>query len=158
MKVIENFLSKEDFNKIESSIINPFFPWFLQNGVNKSKDGNMQLIHIFFSEEAYVNSSYFDLIKPILKKLSVKSLLRVKANLLHKTEKIIEHGFHRDFPYENNTAIFYLNTNNGYTKFKNKKIIKSEKNKLVDFNSSLEHTGSTCTDEDYRIVINFNYF
>jgi hypothetical protein len=93
-----------------------------------------------------------------LKKLSVKSLLRVKANLLHKTEKTIEHGFHRDFPYENNTAIFYLNTNNGYTKFKNKKIIKSEKNKLVDFNSSLEHTGSTCTDEDYRIVINFNYF
>ena len=158
MKVIENFLSKEEFNKIESNIISPFFPWFLQNGVNKSKDGSTQLIHIFFSEEAYVNSSYFDLIKPILKKLSVKSLLRVKANLLHKTEKIIEHGFHRDFPYENNTAIFYLNTNNGYTKFKNKKIIKSDKNKLVDFNSSLEHTGSTCTDEDYRIVINFNYF
>ena len=116
MKVIENFLSKEEFNKIESNIISPFFPWFLQNGVNKSKDGSTQLIHIFFSEEAYVNSSYFDLIKPILKKLSVKSLLRVKANLLHKTEKIIEHGFHRDFPYENNTAIFYLNTNNGIKK------------------------------------------
>lgn len=158
MKVIENFLPKEEFNKIESTIINPFFPWFMQNGVNNSKDGSIQFLHTFFSEEAYVNSPYFDLIKPILKKLEIKSLLRVKANLLQKTEKTIEHGFHTDFPYNNSTAIFYINTNNGYTKFKNKKIIKSEKNKLVYFNSNLEHTGSTCTDEDYRIVINFNYF
>jgi hypothetical protein len=55
------------------------------------------------------------------------------------------------------TGIFYINTNNGYTKFKNKKLIKSEENKLIFFDSSKEHTGTTCTDELFRIVINFVY-
>jgi hypothetical protein len=54
-----------------------------------------------------------------------------------------------------NTGILYINTNNGYTKFKNGKKIKSKKNQYVEFDSKLEHTGSTCTDEDRRIVINF---
>ena len=37
-----------------------------------------------------------------------------------------------------------------------KKII-SEENKLIEFNSALEHTGSSCTDKSRRVVINFNY-
>lgn len=45
----------------------------------------------------------------------------------------------------------------GYTKFENKKIVKSEENKIVIFNSNLKHTGSTCTDQDIRMVININY-
>ena len=87
------------------------------------------------------------------------TLVRAKANLLFKTDKIYEHGMHTDF--ENNTkvttGIFYVNTNDGYTKFKNGTIINSEQNKYVEFDGNLEHTGSTCTNSKYRIVINFNY-
>ena len=36
--------------------------------------------------------------------------------------------------------------------------ITSEKNKLVMFNSDTEHASTTCTNKDYRIVLNFNYF
>jgi hypothetical protein len=158
MKIIKNFLPKEDFEKIKATMTNPFFPWYLNDGVNLEKDGYIQFTHIFFNNTSYVNSSHFNLIEPILKKLKIKALLRVKANLLHRTEKIIEHGYHTDFNYENTTAIFYINTNNGYTKFKNKKLCKSEENKLVYFDSKLEHTGSTCTDKNYRIVLNINYF
>ena len=43
------------------------------------------------------------------------------------------------------------------TKFSNGEIVKSEENKYVEFDSQLEHTGTSCTDQDYRIVINFNY-
>ena len=35
--------------------------------------------------------------------------------------------------------------------------IKSEENKYVEFNSTIEHTGSSCTNQNRRIVINFNY-
>jgi membrane peptidoglycan carboxypeptidase len=56
------------------------------------------------------------------------------------------------------TSIFYINSNNGYTRFKNKKMIKSKENRLLSFNTDMEHTGSTCTDENVRIVINLNYF
>ena len=37
------------------------------------------------------------------------------------------------------------------------KKIKSEENKYVEFDSSLKHTGTTCTDQKRRVVINFNY-
>ena len=35
--------------------------------------------------------------------------------------------------------------------------VKSVANRMVIFNSSLEHTGFSCTDEKIRIVINFNW-
>jgi len=158
MKIINNFLKETEFNKIKLGITDQFFPWYLQDGVVTPKDNHTQFCHTFYAPKLYVNSPYFNLIVPILEKLKIKSLIRIKANLICKNSKIIEHGYHTDFDYNNTTAIFYINTNNGYTKFKNKKICKSEENKLVYFDSNLEHTGSTCTDEEYRIVLNLNYF
>ena len=78
-----------------------------------------------------------------------------------ETQKIIEHGFHIDNPIsktsKQKTAILYINTNNGYTKFKKLKV-NSEENKMIIFNSKEEHTGSSCTDQEFRVVINFNYY
>ena len=68
------------------------------------------------------------------------------------------HGYHTDFPFECKTAIFYINSNNGLTLFKNGQIIESVENRMVIFNSQLEHTGTTSTDTKNRIVVNFNYF
>jgi hypothetical protein len=157
MKVINNFLNKEDFLKIKSLLLhNVYFPWYLQHGVSNHNDGDIQLVHLFYEEK--VNSIYFDLLKPILEKLKVKKLLRIKANFLYKTHKIIQHNYHTDFD-NCTTAIFYINTNNGYTIFKkNKKIVKSKENKLCYFNSNMEHAGTTCNNQNCRIVINLNYF
>jgi len=53
------------------------------------------------------------------------------------------------------TAIFYLNKNNGYTVFKDKKI-KSEENTLVDFDGQTLHKGISATDNK-KVIININY-
>ena len=55
-------------------------------------------------------------------------------------------------------SIFYINTNNGYTKFEDGTIVKSFANRLLTFPSNLKHCGTSCTDERTRVVINFNYF
>ena len=55
------------------------------------------------------------------------------------------------------TAILYINTNNGYTKFKKGGKVKSVANRVVIFDSNLEHMGYACTNEKRRIVVNFNY-
>ena len=55
-------------------------------------------------------------------------------------------------------AILYLNTNDGYTCFEDGNKIKSIENRFVAFDSSLKHSGTTCTDEPRRIVLNINYF
>jgi len=51
-----------------------------------------------------------------------------------------------------------MNTNNGYTKFEDGTKIESVANRMVFFSSNMKHTGTSCTDEKIRVVINFNYF
>ena len=152
---IKNFLKKEDFKHIENTLHGICFPWFLNTVLTRSPDLH-QLCHIFFIHRT-VNSDFFKDLKPILDILKPRQLLRIKANLLFKTSKIVEHGYHVDANEPHHTAILYLNSNNGYTLFKDGKKITSEKNKLIKFDGSLRHTGSSCTDHSHRIVINFNY-
>ena len=164
IKTYKNFLNKKEMNHIYSNMTSPNFAWYLNEVLYDNKctideSYNIQLTHSFYLDDS-INSKSFSLILPILKKLKYFTLVRVKANLLFKTDKIYEHGMHKDFVNEGTkikTGIFYLNTNDGYTKFKDGTIIKSEQNKYIEFDSELEHTGSTCTDSKYRIVINFNY-
>ena len=56
------------------------------------------------------------------------------------------------------TAIYYVNSNDGYTKFETGEIVESVGNRLVIFDGRIKHCGSTHTNQKYRIVINFNYF
>ena len=100
------------------------------------------------------------MLEPILNVLKPTSLIRIKANLVPKDNKITKHKMHTDVPAptSSKTAVYYVNTNNGFTLFKKNKKITSEKNKLVMFNSDIEHASTTCTNKDYRIVLNFNYF
>ena len=161
MKIVKNFLNEDSFNAIEKVLFKPrsYFPWYLSQGVSELHDGFSQLTHTFFQHDMKpnVNSPYYDLIIPVLKILKPKQLYRIKANLLFKTHVSTEHGYHVDYA-DCTTSILYLDTNNGYTKFKkSKNKIKSERNKLVSFDSNLEHTGATCTNKPYRTVINFNY-
>ena len=69
-------------------------------------------------------------------------------------------GMHIDLTGQSSpqkTAIFYVNTNNGWTEFKKGGKVKSVANRIVIFDSNLEHQGVTCTDKKRRVVINFNY-
>ena len=157
MKIINNFINEKKFKILKNKIFNMYFPWYLQEGVNKEKDGYFQFTHVFITEEK-LNSEYMDILNLVTEKLKPKKIIRAKLNLLTKTKKIIEHGFHTDLNVNCNTGILYINSNNGYTKFKNNKIIRSEENKFVFFKSKVEHTGTSCTDENYRVVLNLNYF
>ena len=88
-----------------------------------------------------------------------EALFRVKANLYTVTPMIIEHGYHMDYqvPKPNTTSVFYVNTNDGYTKFRDGTVIDSVANRLLTFPTSTEHTSSSCTNAPYRISINLNY-
>ena len=163
MKIIKNFLPKKDFIEIKNFFISNNFPWYLQSNVNEINDGHFQFTHIFFYNNC-ITSSYFKNLEPIIKLLNVAAIIKIKANCLIRENKIIEHGMHVDekidgAPAPNaKTAVFYINNNNGYTKFKDGTIVNSEENKMVIFNNNILHTGSTCTDKPLRFVINFNFF
>jgi|TARA_R110000751_G_scaffold10905_1_gene39521 hypothetical protein len=163
INIYDNFVDKEYFKKIEDIFFrDKTFPWFV-NGVVANK-AYKQFTHMFYVEHK-PNSYYHEFLIPFYKQLKAKALIKVKANYLWKTEKIAEHGFHtdtaqhiKDHEADWKTALYYINTNNGYTKFENGKKVKSKANRLVIFPASVRHTGSTCTDKDERIVLNVNYY
>ena len=153
--IIENFLNKEDLFNLNEVILKNNFPWYSTGIVREIED--LQFCHFFYIDEK-INSPFFNLIDPILIKLKVKKLIRVKANVVLKNNTIMEHGFHIDTEEKNaKTAVFYCDTNNGFTKLISGDIIKSVENKILIFDSKIMHTGTTCTDKPRRTVINFNY-
>ena len=155
IEIRKNFLEKNVLDNINKTITSFDFPWYY-SGITNREDKNKQFFHSFYFN-SNINSNYFDLIRPILHELKPVCLFRIKLNLLPKTDKIIEHEYHTDVDNDKIiTSILYLNTNNGYTKFKDKKI-KSEENKLVTFPSNLKHHGTTCTNANERLVLNIMY-
>tara|TARA_B110000495_G_scaffold102145_1_gene88266 strand:- start:139 stop:642 length:504 start_codon:yes stop_codon:yes gene_type:complete len=155
MKIINNFLPKFSFDFLNEKLLDKHFPWYHQNSKVLDDDNEEQFTHLFYSDETqYSNKA--GLLKPIFDKLNVKILIRAKINLTLKEDIIRPFKYHMDYP-QCNTAIFYLNTNNGKTIFKDGQEVESVANRMVIFPSKLEHAGTTHTDKKYRIVLNINY-
>jgi hypothetical protein len=161
-EVIDNFLDPMSLDLLKSTILQHDFPWKWDGAVpipNDTRINQYQFTHSFYKNH-HINSDYFDAMIPILEKINPLALMRVKANLNPRTEKNFEHGYHVDMdnaPSNHRSAVFYLNTNDGYTLFEDGTKIESVENRFVSFKTSLRHTGSTCTDVNRRVVINFNY-
>ena len=173
VKMQDNVYPEEEFNRIQHEIMGSEFPWYLQeSGVSSNvKNGGygFQFTHQLCDVDGNV-SFYNNLFRNLYMRLGIKRLLRSKLNLLYKTDKIHEfQPFHIDLS-ENNppwtTSIFYINTNNGYTLFKDGTKIESVANRIVEFDGHTAHTGSThtigtpCHEYDegrFRVVLNINF-
>ena len=85
-------------------------------------------------------------------------LIRVKINFYPRTETMIEHAKHVDYPYEHKGALLSLNTCNGGTILKNNKKIKSVEITVIFFDPSKPHASTSATDVKGRFNILVNYF
>ena len=152
----ESFISEDHLDVLIKLIQGIHFPWYI-NEIELGDSRFKQFCHIFYVDGKR-NSDFTKFIEPILNNINYKYLRRVKLNLIPQTNKIIEHPFHTDGDDNKlTTSLLYLNDNNGYTKFKNKKIIKSKRNRLVTFPSNMLHHGTSCSNKEFRIVLNIVY-
>jgi len=158
MKIIDNFIDDKSFKNLSDALLGVEFPWYYNSTKSSIDDQeNFQFTHIFFSEKT-IKTSQWKLIVPIIEKLEVKDLIRVKANLTPKKDVNYKYPMHTDTDLKGHkTSVFYVNTNNGSTIFQNGKKTKSRANRLVEFDSHQNHAGVDCTDQKVRVVINFNY-
>ena len=163
MKIIDNFLCKKDHEDICHVIMGERFPWFFidrvvdRHQMEAKEIDNFQFYHSMFDEYRQ-KSDFYELVRPLIHAINPKAVIRVKANLIPRHSEIITHGYHTDTDFDNVTAIYYVNTNNGYTKFENGEKIESVANRIVFFDSSMKHSGTTCTDQQTRVAINLNFF
>ena len=157
MQIIKNFLPEEEFNNLKNILTGGEFPYYFQDSVATFED----IKHFYFVHELYFKnvpqSRYFNLILPLLEKLNMLALVRVKVNCFPRTEKLIKYGKHTDQTFSLNGAIFSLNTCNGGTLVEDK-FIPSIANQLLLFDSGIPHQSTNCTDEKCRFNINVNYF
>lgn len=163
MKIIDNCIDEKCFQSLQNSMLSlpGDFPWYVNQTIHDSVE--IQLTHTIYSQEMHKPiSNMFEHMKPVLDILNPRALVRIKANLQLRQKFQVESNYHTDLRKEQcrgiTTAILYMNTNNGYTKFRNGGKVESVANRLVCFDAEEFHTGVACTDEPFRVVVNFNLF
>lgn len=163
MKVIDNFLPYNYFYNLRNFMMGVNFDWhyipFVTNQEEIDDVTKSQFVHMFYNKDDG-EGNFFPMLIPCLQKMKCKDLIRIKANLTPYSKNNIISGYHTDVgaeEFEVNTSILYINTNNGYTLFRDGTRVDSIENRLVTFDSQMEHSGVSCSDEKCRVVINFNY-
>ena len=158
LKIEDNYLPNESLNLIFDTVSGGDFPWYYQAFPNRGSDKDVLLTHIFYYHYPFIPSEWMKLLEPLLEKMIPNALIRIKANSYPCTTTIQEHKTHTDFSFKCTTSIFYLNTNNGVTKFEDGTIVESVANRLLTFDTRMPHCSTSCTDERVRYNINLNYF
>tara|TARA_Y100000114_G_C11703466_1_gene299670 strand:- start:214 stop:720 length:507 start_codon:yes stop_codon:yes gene_type:complete len=158
-KIIDNFLEQEQFEPIWKFFMGIECSWYYSTGVAQSGIAEGKYFYMIHSvyQDSQPTSNAWRLVLPVLHKLKTKSLLRIKANLYpNQDDKVHTHNPHTDYTFPHKAAIFSINTCNGGTIIGGKKI-DSVKNRMVIFDGSVPHSSTTCTDEQIRVNIGFNY-
>ena len=84
-------------------------------------------------------------------------MIRAKANLYIRREKLVHHKDHVDTKFPHKGAIFYLNDNDGFTVLEDGTEIESRANRVLLFDPSKPHHSTSCTSDKRRVNININY-
>ena len=165
--VNDNFLIEQDFENIRKEITARSFQWNFSQYVD-SQDEELtpgQFIHTVYSGCVPCSQFYNSLVPIIEHKFGISTLYRIKLNLQPRLPEPFTYMFHSDLSHDFEedvashwtTAILYINTNNGFTEFEDGVKVESVANRLVMFPSNFKHRGITQTDEQTRIMINFNF-
>jgi len=163
-EIRDNFIDTSNFQLLSKHILSPLMPWFFQHETTRYAGDEPFFSHIFYQDMKPVSKLYDQAIYSILKNLNAGLVYNVRGNLYYNNEKKNKSARHIDVEYQGvigKTSILYINTNNGGTKLypKGEKsvFINSVANRLVTFDSNIEHEAVWQTDTKTRIVINFNY-
>ena len=171
MEIIDDFLPPSAFQEIQDVLLGKEFSWYFVPYVNTNTEHErsnlawFELCHILWDPDwGRVSDSATGIIRLFRERLNAYVFLRIKANLTVYSNNPQATDFHTDFSYppmpidKITTAVYYVNTNNGYTEFIDGTKVESVANRLVKFPAHMRHQGTTCSDQKQRVVINFNYF
>lgn len=161
--VYKNFLPEPHYKVVRDLFLTEKLPWHFNDRV-VSTVHQFMFTHTFMDDGRVINAHFFEPVRAMLdliqQKKSFIGVSRIKANLYTNQREMIEHPAHFDIPPDADVAdkfcigVYHVNACNGLTVIGDDKI-KSRDNQLILFNNA-SHYGTTQTDTDTRVVINFN--
>ena len=157
----DNHLSQIQIQDLENFLLSNEFPYYYNINI-AGEDDDKTDTHMFNHRLMIKNKECSNVGKMItdiiMNGITHNNILRSKINLYLKTDSLKLHKFHKDTEQENTKiALFYINTNNGYTEFEDGTIVESVRNRLVLFPCNLKHRSTTTTDTRHRLNVNINY-
>ena len=171
MEIIDNFLPKDEFDKLEKTVMGYHFPWYYQDeiayGSENKKSWEFYHSHLLYRDDVSTYPNSLELVWPAIKQLGMRrdkfqlrTLVRIKINCYPNQNEFIEHNWHEDFepgtlPYK--ACLLSLNTCDGYTKFKTGEKIESVTNRAILFDPCISHHSTNTTNQTRRVNININY-
>lgn len=170
MLIIDNFLPRNDWVRIFTTLDGDDFPWYLNKDTSyDGKDRYRQTIHTFYKNHQ-VNSNCFYLTEPLLIELEkqtsyrIQNLVRIKANLLFNRlidEETKQKVIHQDMVSPNHISLlYYVHDADGDTiiyeddKVTEARRIEPKANRAVIFDSRIWHTAELPIKSQTRQVIN----
>ena len=176
VQIIDNLLSNEEFNQVRYYLLSgqddavdrwKWDPTITGTG-SKADEGGQFCLGLFYTNEGirHEDKQHWEKLVPMMDGVWSSGLrqgnglvwLRIKANMNPKTHEPFQLGqFHCDMDFPCWTSIYYINNNNGWTEFADGTKVNCVSNRLITFPSEMKHVGYSCTDEQVRCVVNFNY-
>jgi len=162
-QVFENVLDLDLSNNIKKIMSSNDFPWYYLPCISdEDDDARFHFTHMLSYREEH-SKWYEYMTVPILTFITQKNNLkrievtRVKANLFVKEKENLASKKHVDEHFPHKVALYYVNTNDGYTLLDEKIKIPSIQNNLLIMDGSIPHSAVSQTDTKIRLGININY-
>ena len=163
MQIIPNFIEdkiiQEDIkNTLTGERSIPYYyNDYIVDGNDKS---DFHFVHFLYENNIHSHecSPMFDkILSPLIGRLKFNYLIRAKVNLYTRKSEFIQTGMHTDTKTPHMVGLYSVNTNNGYTLFKDGTKVESIENQMVIFDGLREHCSVAQTDTNIRVNININF-
>ena len=163
MQVIPNFIEDRQVQEDIKNILigDRGIPYYYVNYTDNEDDtSDFYFVHFLYENYTHSHdcSSMFDrILSPIIGRLKFNYLMRAKVNLYTRKSEFIQTGMHTDTQTPHMVGLYSVNTNNGYTLFKDGTKVESIENQMVIFDGLREHCSVAQTDTNIRVNININF-
>lgn len=153
-QIIDNLLEKEDFESLCSTILDKNFLW----SINNSQESDTLFLELLHYTNHQPLSEFYNEVVPIMRKVQMLGLVEVKSNLYFGNTYTQSFKKEKQYDFSVGTAIYYINSNDGYTMLEDGSKIESKENRILLFENSNWYYETNCTDNSCRVNITFNYF
>lgn len=186
MKIKDDVLGNNVFERLKETIELPEIPWFYVESTAYDDRTPSHMYDFSFSHQIFKNGQSYSSISQFLETCCLQALdnigekcnelLRIRLGMITATADRIIHTPHVDYEQPHKSALLYINDSDGdtyfYKEFFKPGVLHSadveqqytledsvtpKANRLVYFDGLQYHASSTPTKTSRRLVMNFNY-